>query len=470
MKGLWASIKPFIGIAAVFAGLAIIGKILDEVIKTQDELDESFTNVSAEYKEAKNEISKLNNELETTNERIVELQRKDGLTFVEQEELRNLKEANKELKRELEIKEALANSLNTEARSTAKDYFNSTTNYDTDYESYDESTIANKIFGLGIVKSTGSTFGNPIEELNAKAALYKKYQEDIEKTKQKIAQYEIDNPNYSNEHEWGQYNDLQKELKAYETHASELNSDISSIYDSIKEKKAFLNPKEDAALISEIDSVLDNLASTLGKAEDRAERFNNAWNSDEFKDVVTELEFLSKTGNISKETLGSVEKYTKFLEALGVTSDELYSHLYRLYMLQNEEGLEFNPFVSRRDALSNFNTSISPGFDKIQQIISSIKAEDEKFDFGLLDEDFNTEFAGLGEAYDKFMENIEKYPKDIKANEDSINDLVSAWISQKDILNKVDEETAALIARMLESNAFFVFFTCFIISPPSPPK
>lgn len=74
-----------------------------------------------EYDDVTTEIKSLNDELKTTKDRIEELQNKDVLTIVEQEELDKLKETNDELERELRIKETIAQRKGQDAADKAED-------------------------------------------------------------------------------------------------------------------------------------------------------------------------------------------------------------------------------------------------------------------------------------------------------------------------------------------------------------
>ena len=66
----------------------------------------------------KSEIESLNSELQITQSRIDELNAKENLSLVEQEELNRLKEANKELEREMRLKQSI---LSEEQKDANKD-------------------------------------------------------------------------------------------------------------------------------------------------------------------------------------------------------------------------------------------------------------------------------------------------------------------------------------------------------------
>ena len=99
------SINPLmLKIAAVVAAIAAIAFVIDKLVVTAKEANEAMELDFSEFEEATQKVESLNSELETTRDRIKELEVKGGLTFVEQGELEKLKEAEKLL--QLQLKNA----------------------------------------------------------------------------------------------------------------------------------------------------------------------------------------------------------------------------------------------------------------------------------------------------------------------------------------------------------------------------
>lgn len=90
-------------LVSTLAGAAIdaIDKWIHRVEYAEKAINESIDT----YKNADNELKNLNQELKDTNDKINELQSKDSLTIVEQDELQTLKETNDELERKIRLKE-----------------------------------------------------------------------------------------------------------------------------------------------------------------------------------------------------------------------------------------------------------------------------------------------------------------------------------------------------------------------------
>ena len=83
-----------------------IAYVIDQVVVTYQELKETAINAAEEFNNLKSKSESLNSELKSTGDRIEELEKKPNLTFVEQEELRKLREANEGLNRSVKLLEA----------------------------------------------------------------------------------------------------------------------------------------------------------------------------------------------------------------------------------------------------------------------------------------------------------------------------------------------------------------------------
>lgn len=130
-KGLWTSLSAFGKIGLVIAGVAATVSVIKAIY---DALDDAFilNGATAEkkmndafdaYDSAKAEVEQVNAQLAETQSRIDQLSTKGALTFVEQDELANLKETNRYLEMELDLKQKIANEKAVEAaKSASTDY------------------------------------------------------------------------------------------------------------------------------------------------------------------------------------------------------------------------------------------------------------------------------------------------------------------------------------------------------------
>ena len=90
-----------LAIGAIAGGIAIF----NHFHKTIEELTEELNELKNELRDIQSELESVNSELETTQDRMAELLAKDKLSFVEEEELDNLKKQNDELQREIDLLE-----------------------------------------------------------------------------------------------------------------------------------------------------------------------------------------------------------------------------------------------------------------------------------------------------------------------------------------------------------------------------
>lgn len=97
ISGLWSVISAHPIVAAVGA-VALLVTTFDKLYVSAEEANENMKNAFSVYEDAKQNVLDTNKELENTEARIDELQAKGGLTFVEQQELENLREATELLK------------------------------------------------------------------------------------------------------------------------------------------------------------------------------------------------------------------------------------------------------------------------------------------------------------------------------------------------------------------------------------
>ena len=119
---LWAAVWP---ILALMAGAAVIWgavKLIDHLVVTTEELAEELNDLKSELRDLESEIDTLNSELKTTEDRMAELLALPSLSFIEQEELAELKQTTAELERQLKLKEMLAGSKKDAITATSEKY------------------------------------------------------------------------------------------------------------------------------------------------------------------------------------------------------------------------------------------------------------------------------------------------------------------------------------------------------------
>lgn len=110
--------NPFTAFLAVISTLGVaMSKITDRVYNAEKYAKEALDKSAEKVDDIKSEINSLNSELQTTQSRINNLNEKENLSLVEQKELEHLKETNKELEREIRLKQSI---LSEEQKKPAK--------------------------------------------------------------------------------------------------------------------------------------------------------------------------------------------------------------------------------------------------------------------------------------------------------------------------------------------------------------
>ena len=145
LSGIFAIIEAHPILAAITAAVtlaAVINKISTSAEKAQKEM----TNAYSAYDEAKTKVENINNELKTTRDRIDELEGKKGLTFVEEQELQNLREANELLENQLKLAQLQETDAKREAANSVVKAYN---------ETYKPSETMKTRFGDDVISQEG---------------------------------------------------------------------------------------------------------------------------------------------------------------------------------------------------------------------------------------------------------------------------------------------------------------------------
>lgn len=101
------TLLPVVGlIISVIGGVLI--PIISDLIVTQEEAAQAISDAGAAYDEARNELSSLNSELQTTKDRIKEINSQDRISLTDRNELTQLERQNALLSQQVEIQERLA--------------------------------------------------------------------------------------------------------------------------------------------------------------------------------------------------------------------------------------------------------------------------------------------------------------------------------------------------------------------------
>ena len=115
-----------------------------------------------------------------------------------------------------------------------------------------------------------------------------------------------------------------------------------------------------------------------------------------------------------------------------------------------ENSINASEKFSKLEMIEAIN-SMSDGFDVLDDIYADI-IDGKTFDFTNLDKSkFEDAFSGLEEEYGNFIEKVSESPNDINACQEAFDELATAFINNKGILDNLTEENANVAASMLKN-------------------
>lgn len=198
-------------IVAIAAGITAAVVAIDALTTSHKEYVEQLKDTNQELEDIRSNIDSLNSELETTKERIKELENKGPLSFTEEEELKRLKAQNDELERSIRLEEEKERREQTEL---AKDFNQA-------YESDDNfKTTQYKAEPVGGHIVTSTTEGPSKYDANVNALESEtKHLEELKKQREELG-------DVSSEAEKKQSKELDKQIEQSENRIESLNATL----------------------------------------------------------------------------------------------------------------------------------------------------------------------------------------------------------------------------------------------------
>ncbi len=434
-------------VAAITAGITVLTKgielgaeAIDNYVHRLEKAKEAAEDAKESYDETASKFESLNDELKTTKSRMDELEAKDHLTFVEQEELNKLKATSAELKQQIELYQALKNMQGDTARDKAVDYFDTETNTKR-YDGWDSnSSLANY--------STSKE--NPLERTEKDIEQYSTLLTRQKELNDEIAKYKaehVDDVFMSQE-----YNDKTSELSVIDKQLETLKTRLADSDTDFIKFKSSLNSVTDKDMIEKVDNLVNAINALFnGGSSDSTDQFDKLWNDSSFTSAKRELSKMASAGTLTPETLESNEKYKQLLDATGKTAQEVTDHIYALAEAEQQAGnTDVSAPFTKSEMISKIN-GLSEGFEELDKIMASVVDKDKAFDFSLLDDKkFKENFQDYTKEYNNFIETITKHPKDIKACQSAFDDLTTAYLYNSDVMKGLSDDTADVAAQYLK--------------------
>ena len=342
--------------------LAIQGIIWawNKLTKAEENNREKLEDLKSKYEEFESKIKSIQDEMATTAQRIAELNAKDKLTFVEQEELDKLKETNAELKRQQDLleqsKKLAQNDVNKEFVATMKKDVDDTgeyTHYHTPFLGADNGTW--KTWSWSSIWRDLGSMGMGVDYSTSERSYIE----------QQFQQYESLKDQYANATTQKDKDRIDKQIKEIETYLNDKSQQWLTDSDGIG---YITNPQnDDERKVNEyldyINDFRDRVAIETGGTDAKYNAFTRILNKDEFSDIKSQLESLGDVGELTSE---------KIKDLIPVGS-ELYNKLVSLGVIAEDDSSwygnlanTFNKVTEAADTNSIALKELNDSLDKIQ--------------------------------------------------------------------------------------------------------
>lgn len=262
------------GAINMLAGVALnfLVQKIDEAVHKQENLQEATNAASESYEALVGDIESIQSEMETTSQRMDELEGKGEMTIFEQEEYERLKQANEDLLQQLQIKQALANQGKVATDAAATEEYN---NFKEGGEGYQEA-IANRIKDLESLTAQEKQLNEDIARLKAtgdekQLKKAEKQLEDIQEEKTDKTKSLTDMISRLQElsGSFADSNPLKKEVSDlldlfidFDTKTTPLGDRIKNIFNSSENTGVRDQLLEAAAQGKDVEAVFDRIASS----------------------------------------------------------------------------------------------------------------------------------------------------------------------------------------------------------------
>lgn len=413
---------------AVFAWVGVISlvatgiyKIYDALTLTVDEAEEARNKAVSDLSEAQSNLESINSELETTQQRIDELNGKDKLTFTEQGELEDLKEKNKLLQLQADAAERIQ-------KSKQQDLLN------TDSENFDK-LYANNISEKN-VKETKNYYKDSINALDPKET-------DISG---QIAQLELLQDQYTKlSKKEKEYNDQYGKENGAEYLADDMNSakeSIDNVTSSLnKQLETLINMKSDYQAVgyenltdkqkneySQIENAIKLIYKSLDPGKYNEISVDDIFNTKDIEATKDDLIELAQAGKLDEKTLNQYPKLTKAIKDADLIAKDgtnaTKAFINAIIALGDaSEDIEANEANETTISLADINktkSGIGGLFDKYEQ------------NEGYLTQD---EVASVLETNPEYIQYLVKVGDQYKLNEQALNDWNEANKEQEQEIN-----------------------------------
>lgn len=304
---------------AITKGIELAVTAIDNYIHRVEKANETMSEAVSEYDSAKTALKDTTSQLEEQNKSIDELNKKDKLTYVEQEELDKLKEATRqlELQKNIEEKEK-ANSAREAADKTVTAFNKQYGKGDIDKNAVDTQLAQSKATGVfQEARNSDDIVGN--------LASFEYYTEQMEKTQKRynkaLKSGSKDDIKYYEEN-------LQDCIDTVDEYTTSLNNNIEDLtkkknnlqdaYDNAVKKKSngeslSSDEKNTISKYQEIADIIKLIYSYTDKAGWNNSQISEIFNTNGIEKSKEDLKQLAQEGKLTEEEL---QKYPNLMNAI----------------------------------------------------------------------------------------------------------------------------------------------------------
>ena len=355
-----------LAIAAITAEIIIGKKLIDNFI-ANDRYNKKLQEIADEYNEISAEVEALNSELETTQDRIDELNEKDTLTLTEQAELDRLKTMNSLLETQIELKKEAQREAANDVINAANDAINKG-GFGGDQSAINGATFAN----IGALGFAALNPGSILLALGGRYIFDKTYLRDWDSQIKKLDE-EMETAIKENNLERVE---TLKELQAdmLEQLNEELqNLDLEEMEAGDPEKlKEVLNSYQD------LQFRITAISDPLGAVATRLEQFENNLSPEKLEEYNKRLEELGADGKVTANEVKALAETFPFLNDLvdsgAVTWDDLGQHF---TSVANEAGSASGSLDALGDSVNESDEDAKDLTEALDGLTSNLKSLSE---------------------------------------------------------------------------------------------
>lgn len=359
------ALNMFVGLA-IGAAVNLAIKAFDELIVTQQELEDKIKDSKNAYDETTSSLDSVNKELEENYKRIRDIQSQDKLSYIEQSELDKLKQTTKELENQKKLlenkqsKDAMELALNTAIAS----------------KKYGKSDLSiGDMYNRG--KNTDFTENGLINTSDVVIPNILRYEQLVE---------QLNKINIGTE----QWSDKQSEVNDQQTKLNDLMMSLSSdinnyevVIDKITEKDKSRWSSTEKSIFDAYNKAKDYYDLILKTTDPNTyyqNEFDNIFNREDIELTRDELLELAKEGSLNELDISNFKNLNKAIEESGLKADE--------------NGSKINEFKNQIESL----LTVSKSSIDVMGLANDLESSKDIFDDR---KDIMTELADLVDALGK---------------------------------------------------------------------